>query len=58
MASKIKKFCKAEVNGVLSIDDDILVLVEDVEEPVNLKEFFEDFCDKEIKISIESKLEM
>lgn len=58
MASKIKKFCKAEINGVLSIDDDILVLVEDVEEPINLKEFFEAFCDKEVKISIESTLEI
>ena len=59
MASKMNKSFKAEITGVLNIEDDcITVLVEDVEEPVVLSQFIEDFNDKEVKISIGHKQDM
>lgn len=53
MASKMNKSYKAEISGILSIEDGIIsVLVENVEESILLANFVEDFNDKEVKISI------
>ena len=53
MVNKISKSYKAEISGVLNIEDGIIVvMVEDVETPVILSEFIEEFNDKDVKISV------
>lgn len=53
MASKINKKYGADVKGILFIEDGVLsVEVEDVAGPVILSDFFQDFADKEVKITI------
>lgn len=47
-----KKY-SATITGVLDLSDGIVkVCIEDVEEPVILADFIEDFADKEVKISV------
>lgn len=53
MASKMNKKFSADVRGVLSIEDgQMSVEVEDVDGTVVLSDFFKDFADKEVKITI------
>lgn len=53
MASKINKKYGADIKGVLSIEDGVLsVEVEDIATPVVLSDLFQDFADKEVKITI------
>ena len=53
MASKMNKSYRAEITGILSIENEtISILVEDVETPISLCDFIKDFSDKEVKISI------
>ena len=53
MGNKINKRYKAEISGVLNIEDGIIVvMVEDVETPVILSEFIEEFNDKDVEISV------
>ncbi|MEG0580240.1 MAG: hypothetical protein RR490_10030 [Niameybacter sp.] len=53
MASKINRKYGADVKGILSIEDGIITVeVEDVDTPVTLSDFFKDFSDKEVKITI------
>lgn len=59
MASKRSKTYKAEINGVLLVEDGIIqVIVEDVEEPISLADFIADFNNKEVKISVGYKQEV
>ena len=59
MASKMSKSYKAEIAGILDIEDNIIsILVEDTETPIYLCEFIEDFCDKDVKISISYRQEI
>ena len=59
MASKINKSYRAEISGILNIEDNkIILLVEDIETPINLSDFISDFCDREVKISISHKQEI
>lgn len=59
MASKRSKTYKAEINGVLFVEDGIIqVIVEDVEEPISLADFIADFNNKEVKISVGYKQEV
>ena len=51
-ASITKKF-SLSANGVLSIDEDVVSIENpDTGEMINLKDLFEDFADKSVKLSI------
>jgi hypothetical protein len=54
MAAKITKKSTTNITGILDITDDgnILVSVEDITEPIVLSHLFNDYKDKEVKISI------
>lgn len=53
MANKMNKSYKAEISGVLIIEDGIImVMIEDTEHPVVLSEYINEFNDKEVKISV------
>ena len=53
MANKMNKSFKAEISGVLNIEDGIIfIMVEDVKDPVILSEFIKEFDDSEVKISV------
>ena len=53
MANKMNKSYKAEISGVLNIEDGIIfIMVEDTEKPVVLSEYIEEFNNKEVKISV------
>ena len=58
MVSKMNKSYRAEISGILDIEDNVIaVLVEGVGTPINLCDFISDFGDKEVKISISHKQE-
>ena len=54
MASNIKKNYSASIKGIISVDDNkIMIEVEDSAEPIILAEFIDDFFDKpDVKITI------
>lgn len=55
----MSKSYKAEIAGILDIEDNIIsILVEGTETPISLCEFIEDFCDKDVKISISYRQEI
>ena len=59
MANKMNKSYKAEISGVLNIEDGIIfIMVEDVNDPVILSEFIKEFDDSEVKISVCHKKDM
>ena len=59
MASPMNKKFSADIAGVLTVEDSVLLIeIEDVAEPVILANFLEDFNGKEVKISCGYKEEL
>lgn len=57
-AAKTKKNIRLSTQGVLNLDDEeVLIEIEDFDEPVSFKELYKEFNGHTVNISIDTKIE-